>query len=208
MNGKYIFFLIIIAFFVIGFIKRDVFQGVSHRDIITYSEYDVKRDHASLDELVMKNAFWLFHGNVDESKLAIYNNMREKTHSSDDFDVLEKVPYYTLVARKENKVVGFITYYISSFKDFQTHETKRIGRIHLLCVDSDCRRGGMGIHLVKEAIEFFKKEHCFRAYLVTRPENIKAKSLYYKVGFVESEKTDFAACLYDENPADFLIKDL
>ena len=117
MNGKYIFFLIIIAFFVIGFIKRDVFQGVSHRDIITYSEYDVKRDHASLDELVMKNAFWLFHGNVDESKLAIYNNMREKTHSSDDFDVLEKVPYYTLVARKENKVVGFITYYISSFKD-------------------------------------------------------------------------------------------
>jgi ribosomal protein S18 acetylase RimI-like enzyme len=208
MNAKYIFFLIIVLFSFIGCMKRDLFQRLLKRDNITYSEYDAKRDHASLDELVMKNAFWLFHGNVDKSKLAIYNNMIEKSHISDDFDVFEKVPYYTFVARKENKVVGFITYYISTFKDPKTHETKKIGRIHLLCVDSDCRRVGIGIHLVKEVIEFFKKEFCFRAYLLTRPENIKAKSLYYKVGFVESEKTDFAACLYDENPAEFLIKDL
>lgn len=188
--------------------KREIFEELFHRENIVYSEYDVKRDHVSLDELMTRNAFWLFHGNFEKSKIDIYKNMIEKTHNSDDFDVAHKVPYYTLVARKENKVVGFITYYISTFKDLQTKEEKKIGRIHLLCVDGDCRRGGIGMHLAEEAIKFFKKEFCFRVYLVTRPENIKAKSLYYKLGFVESEKTDFVSCLYDENPADFLIKDL
>lgn len=208
MNGKYIFFLIIIGVFsVIGFMKREVFLGLLHKEDIVYTKYDEKRDYASLDELMTKNAFWLFHGNVEKSKVDIYKNMREETHS-DDFDAEIKIPYYTLVARKENKVVGFITYYISTFKDPQTKEEKKIGRIHLLCVDNDFRRGGIGMYLVTEAIEFFKKESCFRAYLATRPENIKAKSLYYKLGFVESEKADFVSCLYDENPADFLIKDL
>lgn len=174
---------------------------------VMYVDYLDEKHQGGVDELMVKNQFWLFHGEFDQGKREIFKNIISQERVQ-DFDETKTTKYYTKVALFDNKVVGFITYYIFDFFDESKKKYYKIGRIHLLSVDTNYRRLGIGSDLVAAVIAFFKLEQCNKVYLATRPENVRAKTLYYKFGFFEQGNTDFIDAFCDNNPADYLFKDL
>jgi ribosomal protein S18 acetylase RimI-like enzyme len=175
---------------------------------IEYFDYDEERDFADIDNLMETYKFWLFHGDYKKGECPLYPNFKSQIHAS-DFDSKVNVPYFIKIARVEDRCVGFITYYISENREAKTNDSiKKLGRIHLVCVDQHYRRLGIARHLVGMAVDFFQKNNCQRAYLVTRPENIRAKDLYHKLGFNEVNKNDIRHDVFDKDPADILVKEL
>lgn len=215
MKKKIFSLIIFIVVFVVGVFIRNYYKDYykesweSHVSVIDYADYDKIRDWADVDNLMEKYKFWLFHGGFETGKCPLYPNFENSTHS-DDFDSANNVHYYIKVVRVDNRCVGFVTYYISENFKSKKDELKKLGRIHLLCIDENYRRLGIAKKLVEECMLFFKKQNCQRVYLITRPENIRAKALYYKFGF--SEATDRSGGVvernvFDKDPADILIKD-
>lgn len=176
-----------------------------HRISVEYLEYQKERDFKDIDNLIEKYKFWLFHGDFKKGECPLYPNFEKMTYVN-DFDLKYDVPYYIKVARVDGTSVGFITYYISENKHAKSGESKKIGRVHLVCVDENYRRLGIAKRLVQDVIDFFKENNCQRAYLTTRSENIRAKSLYYKLGFNELNNKENN--IFDKDPADVLIKEL
>jgi ribosomal protein S18 acetylase RimI-like enzyme len=157
---------------------------------------------------MVKYQFWLFHGQTfKKGDCPLYKNFESKMHS-DDFDTNLQVPYYIKVARIGNHCVGFITYYISERRTEEKNgDIKKLGRIHLLCVDEKYRRLGIAHYLMSNVIDYFKENKCDRVYLITRPENSRAKSLYYKLGFVVTSNNE-EVDVFDRDPAIILVKDI
>ncbi len=203
-----IIFLIIglIYFFVNNFVffsgEKKLIYGVRER--IEYIDYDQMRDLDGIKKLMEKYKFWLFHGEFKNGENPVIMNFNSGYHI-DDLGLNVMVPYIIRVVRDGERVVGFVSYYISENVNKRIGEKNKIGRIHLLCVEEDYRRFGIGKKLIKECMDFFKLEHCDRVYLITRPENIRAKSLYYKFGFSEIKNDNVDA--FDKDPADILVND-
>lgn len=174
---------------------------------VEYSDYEKERDFNDIDDLMMRYKFWIFHGDFKAGECPLYPNFKNMSHKN-DFDATMQVPYFIKVARVDGKCVGFLTYYFSenTMVGKKGQEIKKIGRVHVLCVDEKFRRLGIAKKLVEFAIDFFKINGCQRVYLITRPENIRAKNLYHKLGFFESNNDE--KNVFDLNPADVLIKDL
>ncbi len=55
--------------------------------------------------------------------------------------------------------------------------------IHLLCVDPDKSKSGLGMKLINFAFEEGKRRNCHTVRLDTGSQNIPAKNLYEKMGF-------------------------
>jgi ribosomal protein S18 acetylase RimI-like enzyme len=178
-----------------------------HPVCVEYLDYDKERDFLDIDNLMEKYKFWLFHGDFKKGECPLYPNFEKLTHTS-DFDSTVDVPYRIKVARMNGRCVGFVTYYMSENLVVNSDQVKKLGRVHLLCVDEEYRRSGIAKNLVEGAIAFFKEKGCQRVYLVTRPENIRAKALYYKLGFYEMNKNTIENNILDKDPADVLSKEL
>lgn len=168
-------------------------------NVVLYEKYIDGKDDEALDIILERNKFWLFHDHAEESKKKILENI-VSGRQQDDFNSRARVPYYTRVARVNDKVVGFITYFGS--------DEKKIGRIHLLAVDSDFRRLGVAQNLVQFALEYFRSKGYTKVFLYTRPENVRAKKLYKKMSFYEVDQGDNVHFLFDQNPGDILAIDL
>ena len=176
--------------------------------VVDYVDYDKQKHFNDVDNLLEEYKFWLFHGDFKKGECPLYPNFNTKMHAS-DFDSAMNVPYYIKVAIVDNKCVGFITYYISENLQAKNNEFKKIGRIHLLSVDKQYRRLGIANKFITDCMNFFKLNNCQRIYLITRPENIRAKGLYYKFGFTEIKKDkSIDLDVFDRDPADILVKDL
>jgi len=86
-------------------------------------------------------------------------------------------PYGFLVARENNRIVGFIIGVKTSQKEL---------RILLLAVDEKYRRKGIGSMLLKKLLLNFPDVR--RIYLETRVDNMQAIKFYMKHGFRIVEK--------------------
>lgn len=166
------------------------------KESVQYLVYDKKRDEKDIDLLLEKNIFWLVHGDGREGIKSL-----KKTFASgknkDDFDPSVEVPYFIKVARLGDKTIGFASYFGS--------DEKKIGRLHILCVDQEYRRLGIGKKLVEDILAFFKDRHYEKVFLYTRPENIRGKALYKKLGFYEVDQENTLERLYEKDPGDVLV---
>lgn len=210
MNKKLLYWIVFIIISLVSIfpLKQYYSDYVSSADFlhpisVEYLDYKKERDFTDIDNLMEKYKFWLFHGDYKKGECPLYPNFEKLTHVS-DFDLHVDVPYGIKVARIDGRSVGFITYYISENKYAKADEPKKIGRIHLVCVEENYRRLGIAKRLIEDVMNFFKENNCQKAYLVTRPENIRAKGLYYKLGFNEMNNQENN--VFDKNPADVLLK--
>jgi dTDP-4-amino-4,6-dideoxy-D-galactose acyltransferase len=77
----------------------------------------------------------------------------------------------------EQSAVGYITCHLEGHAE---------GRIGLLAVSENARRGGVGSALVKAALEWFRARQRFHVSVVTQGRNIGSQRLYQRCGFVTS----------------------
>jgi ribosomal protein S18 acetylase RimI-like enzyme len=99
--------------------------------------------------------------------------------------LLEEPDSVGLVARINDEVVGFIIGLIH----FAANGT-RAGHVYTLDVAMKHRRKGIGLRLLKDLEEKFIEKGAKASYLETRMDNLAARELYHKQGYLEVEKLE------------------
>lgn len=174
-------------------------------------EYEQGKDDQGISDLLEENVFWVFHDpDYKEVKAKLLQDIALKSHHHYDDGSKDgmKSDYKTVVAcLKSGEVVGFINYYIFDIEN-TNHENKKLkmSRIHLLAVRKQFRRMGIAEQLLHFILDDMKKKYVNRVFLVTRPENVRAKNLYYKFSFVEVDRQN--RDIFEKNGYDVLLKDL
>lgn len=87
----------------------------------------------------------------------------------------------SLVAKINGEIVGFI---IASIYD---GEKRKIGHVVTLDVGAKARRRGVGSRLLRSLEQVFKNRGVQVCYLEVRLDNVAARELYRKLGYVEVE---------------------
>ncbi len=103
--------------------------------------------------------------------------------------LLERYPESFLVAKLDNKVIGYIMCRVEDaiILSFPIHRIKR-GHIVSFAVLPEYRRKGIGTQLLKEAIKALRDVyHCVDVFLEVRISNSEAINLYRKLGFSVSQ---------------------
>ncbi len=88
----------------------------------------------------------------------------------------------SLMAQVDGETAGFITGLI------EKHGKTRIGHIYTIDVASKYRRIGVGLKLLEEMEKDFIKKGAEVCFLEVRFNNLAARKLYLKHGYVELEK--------------------
>lgn len=96
--------------------------------------------------------------------------------------LLENPNTVSLVARVNNEIAGFIIGLI------QRHDKTMTGRIYTIDVAVKHRRKGVGLRLLNELERKFEKMGVKICYLEARVDNVAARELYRKHGYIEMEK--------------------
>ena len=121
----------------------------------------------------------LFYDMVDE--LHARSAEDERLHFKESYNakiVLERLDnkdYVYLVGKEDGKMVGFIFAWISD----------RIGHIHWMGVNKECRHHGYGDTILKEAIATFREMGCYEVKLSAHISDKGAYHLFQKCGFKE-----------------------
>lgn len=88
--------------------------------------------------------------------------------------------HYILVIRNSaSQLAGYIT--------CQLEADQRVGRIGLVAVDTTQRKQGYGRTLVAAALQWFRKQGCIEAKVVTQASNVAAQRVYQSFGFRTAE---------------------
>jgi len=95
-------------------------------------------------------------------------------------DIAETHPYF-VVAELDGKVVGY---------QFNALDGE-FGYLVRIAVHPSVNGEGIGVRLMSEAIDFFKKAHVLRIMLNTQDDNIRAHRLYEWFGFERIEQVGF-----------------
>jgi GNAT superfamily N-acetyltransferase len=92
--------------------------------------------------------------------------------------------YKLLVAKQENKTLGFIAlHFYNAF-----HHHAPIGRITAFCVDENARGAGIGSSLIKAAEEFFEQQGCFKIELTSNSKRANTHQYYLHRGYIEGSR--------------------
>ena len=87
------------------------------------------------------------------------------------------------IALIENKIIGYITFYIKNQPDF--YVIRKIGHISGLMVNKNYRKNGIGKKLIMESIKYFKQNNIKYYEVFTSVNNKNGISLYKKCGLNE-----------------------
>jgi ribosomal protein S18 acetylase RimI-like enzyme len=172
-------------------------------------EYNDGCHKKCVEDLMDECHFWLFHDpDYLPVKSMIMNNISSCIRLDTDFS--EKplsIPYHTTVAcDSSGRVVGFVTYYVvSSGITDSSGKPISVGRVHLLAVTESSRRLGVANALMEKVLEVFRAQRVSRAYLITRPENTRAKNLYHR--FLFFEQSHDGVDIYEKNGCDVLVRE-
>ncbi len=137
------------------------------------SVYQDDRDFDQVMEIFKDDAYWLYASPDYSPAFAL------KTHSPNK-DVNYLGAMHINVLRVENKVAGFVTYYM--MKDGVT------AHILFLGVHREHRRKGYGRQLMTHIMNEIKQLPSApqRIHILTRVQNTKAQDLYTSLGFQEA----------------------
>ena len=96
--------------------------------------------------------------------------------------LLENPNAVSLVAQINSEIAGFIVGLI------HRHDKMITGRVYTLDVAVKYRRKGVGLRLLNKLEQIFVKRGVKICYLEARVDNVAARELYRKHGYVEVEK--------------------
>jgi len=146
--------------------------------------FDSKGDTAAILEICDKNWYWLV-ANVEKEDYSLQDpdiiEIRNDTifmfkHQTPDQNPQNFGKMKIKVLRDGGKLAGFVTYYKMNF--FR-------GKLLFLGVSSDFRGKGYGTVLVNYAVnDMFKNMGLSIVELDTRTNNVRARGLYKKLGFI------------------------
>ena len=129
------------------------------------------RDTQPILEMFDKNWYWLVEASRDEYSPEFMLQNRTPDKNPRNFGKL-----IIKVLREGDKTAGFVAYYKKSFYEY---------KLLYLAVGRAFRGKGYGYELAKYALQDMFSRGCRLIKLVTRENNIKARSLYKKLGFTE-----------------------
>ena len=138
---------------------------------IVIEAFQDKRDMKDTMNLMEANRYWLNQNPNVASNFA--------TRSPNDTDSQYFGAMNIKLLRKNGKLAGLVTYYPRS-----TYE----GHILFLAIDEKFRRFGYAQMLMQHALDELKKMGLLYAHLAVREQNLKAQSLYKKLGFQEAAR--------------------
>jgi ribosomal protein S18 acetylase RimI-like enzyme len=174
---KIILLILVCIIFITSFFisKKDVINS-KQKDILKLTPYNNATDKEDILHILKENFFWIIHGcTFEEYDFASKLEAGVVTFEGEDANK----PMNIIVMKDKKRVAGFLTYYV-----YQSG----IGRIHLLGVDKEYRRCGIGEKLARYAIEDLFKQDINVIFLITLRENIRAQNLYKKLGFVQNDE--------------------
>lgn len=138
---------------------------------LVIDDYRPDRDRDFIMHLFKQNWSWLVADNNYSVEFMLDNRASQQFGMGGDL-ILK-------VGVVGEKPVGFVAYHKLTFYK---------GRILFLCVDEQERKKGYAEKLLRYALEQLKAEGHSIAQLVTRTTNIRAQSLYRKVGMKETSR--------------------
>lgn len=142
--------------------------------IHTYRE---SRDFKGVLEIFKQDWYWLSTRDYNEPRL----QWMLKDGSPNEYEAQFFGKMRVKVLREDNKVVGFITYYMKNFYE---------GIVLFLAVRSDARGKRYGQTLINYAINELSKQGALVVSLVTRVTNKSAIKLYTRIGFKQTKIED------------------
>ncbi len=98
-------------------------------------------------------------------------------------ELLEAPSARTLVAEKEKKVIGVMSFWIKP--DLAHGDT--VVEIPMLAVAKNARRRGVGKLLIEKAQEVASEHGASLIELIATPDNSEAREFYRSLGFVETD---------------------
>ena len=96
--------------------------------------------------------------------------------------LLENPYSISLAAWEDNEIAGF------TIGSIQNSNETRIGRVYTLDVAVEHRRKGIGLRLLNELERVFMEKGVKNCCLEVRADNVAARQLYHKQGYVELEQ--------------------
>ena len=107
-----------------------------------------------------------------------------RSEAAKRINLYSKPSYLLLVAKIEEKVVGFIALHVYDVLHLPAPE----GRISSLCVDENIRGTGVGNTLLKAAEEFFKDSGCYKIVLNSNLKRPETHQYYLNRGYLFTSK--------------------
>ncbi len=112
----------------------------------------------------------------DGEKIHILDSFEKDSYSLDTINsMLVAETSYTLVTEDDSRIIGYINFNIA------VDEAELIKVV----IDSSYRRQGLAGRLISNAIETLKQQGVKIIFLEVRVDNIPAKNLYEKFGFIK-----------------------
>lgn len=133
-------------------------------------DFDEARDTADILALFAKDRYWLVASEDYDPAYAL------STRSPNAYEEKYKGKLTIKALRKGTEFIGFTAYYMKNFYE---------GYVLFLAVKDEYRGKGYGPQLMSYALTELKKMGAHIVNLVTRVSNLKAQSVYKKVGFTE-----------------------
>lgn len=161
-------------FFVVMAISAMLAAGLVYNFYLKKSQitdFVYSRDAESILKIFDKDWYWLVASSREEYSPDFMLKNRAYDKDPSHFGKLT-----IKVLRDNNKLAGFTAYFNKKIYE---------GFLLYVAVDSDFRGKGYGEKLTNYAVEDMFANGCNIVKLVTRTENIKARSLYKKLGFEE-----------------------
>ncbi len=139
-------------------------------------DYDEKRDTQDILKIFERDRYWLLASEDYSPEF-----MLKYRAPNQDIKYLGRL--HIKVMREQDKLVGFTAYYM---------KTPELGFLLFLDVNPEFRgkQKGYAEKLVKYVLEQLKKMGAQQVQLCTRTDNMRAQSLYNRVGFHEISRDD------------------
>lgn len=115
----------------------------------------------------------------------IFKNITEDDYRSLLKELLEDKNNYVFKIIYDKKLVGYLTYDISEYKNHKTIRDSKVLNLRELIIDKNFRHRGIGTDALKHLIEYAKENKFNRIELGVWSFNKDAKKLYTKLGFKE-----------------------
>jgi len=138
-------------------------------------EYEPARDRQDIINLMKKNWYWLISSPDYSAEYMLDNQI--PSHREPRYKGALRIK----VLRDDKNLLGFTAYYKLNFYE---------GRVLFLAVDETQRGKGYGEKLMRHALSELKKLGSYKICLDTRVDNLKAQSLYKRIGFIEESRDD------------------
>ena len=139
-------------------------------------DFDEKRDTQSILKMFDQDWYWLVAAQRGE-----YSPEFMLKHRTDDRNPANFGNLFIKVLRDKDKTAGFAAYFKKSFYR---------GFLRFVAVDRAFRGKGYGEKLTRFAVNDLFAMGVGIVELVTRTDNVKARSLYKKIGFTEDHIED------------------